>query len=190
MESKAKFRYSASEGLVELEGSEEFVSKHFQALSDLVRVVSRHVTVEQKLEDKGTPSVQPKITEPVVDAVEHSAAGKGGIDSHPDFYSEINGKLKIVADIPGKNKSAKMSNAAILYCYGSKLLGDEQVPSKDIRSTIEEHGCLDGPNFSKIFSDKTIFLVDGTKGGNKEVKLTFQGEKRAKELLSSAESDN
>ncbi|CAG9168947.1 hypothetical protein [Cupriavidus pampae] len=30
MSEKAKFRYSAAEGVLELEGSEEFVSKHFE----------------------------------------------------------------------------------------------------------------------------------------------------------------
>jgi len=71
----------------------------------------------------------------------------------------------------------------LLYCYGSKLIGDEQVPSSEIRTVCEEHGCIDSANYSKIFNDKTIFLSDGVKGGNKQIKLTFQGEKKAKALL-------
>ncbi len=80
-----------------------------------------------------------------------------------------------------------MTNAALLYCYGAALMGDEQVSSKDIREVCEEHGCIDSGNFSKIFEDKTKFLSDGVKGGNKDIKLTFQGRKQAKELLSNGQ---
>jgi len=190
MTEKAKFKYSAQEGVLELEGSEEFVSKHFESLTDLIRIISRHVVVEKKQETQAAPSsVQPSSTDKAVEeqaTVQQSSSG--GISDFPAYFSEINGKLKIVAEIPGSNGKAKMTNAAILYCYGSKLLGDEQVSSKDIRTVCEDHGCLDAPNFSKVFNDKTIFISDGVKGGNKDVKLTFQGENKAKELLGSAES--
>lgn len=199
MTEKAKFKYSAQEGVLELEGSEEFVSQHFESLTDLIRVISRHVVIEQK---QDIPNVQPtaspapvvatpvQATEPslVATAQAPAVAPRAGIENYPTFFSEINGKLKIVAEFPGNNNRAKMTNAAILFCYGSKLLGDEQVSHKDIRTVCEEHGTLDSANFSKIFSDKTLFISDGVKGGNKDVKLTFQGEKKAKELLGSAES--
>ena len=190
MTEKAKFKYSAQEGVLELEGSEEFVSKHFESLTDLIRIISRHVVVEQKQDIQSTPA-QPKQADTSEEEQAPAPVQQnttGGISEYPAFFSEINGKLKIVADLPGSNGRAKMTNAAVLFCYGSKLLGDEQVATKDIRTVIEEHGCLDGPNFSKVFGDKTIFISDGVKGGNKDVKLTFQGEKKAKELLGSAES--
>ena len=186
MTERAKFKYSAKEGILELEGSEEFVSKHFESLTDLVRIISRNVVLEQKQdssiqppgEDSNSPDIKTQLSLT-------SQSQKTSIQNYPEQFSEINGKLKIVSEIPGTTKQTKMKNAAILYCYGSKLLGDEQVNSKDIRTVCEEHGCLDNANFSKVFSDKTIFISDGVKGGNKDVKLTFQGEKTAKELLGS-----
>lgn len=188
MTEKAKFKYSAQEGVLELEGSEEFVSKHFESLTDLIRIISRHVVVEQKQEPQTSLAQSNVISTAAEEQVPVQQSANSEISYYPAFFSEINGKLKIVADLPGSNGRAKMTNAAILFCYGSKLLGDEQVASKDIRAVCEEHGCLDAPNFSKVFSDKTIFISDGIKGGNKDVKLTFQGEKKAKELLGSAES--
>ena len=62
MTEKAKFKYSAQEGILELEGSEDFVSKHFESLTDLIRIISRHVVVEQKQETQPIPS-QPKNAE-------------------------------------------------------------------------------------------------------------------------------
>lgn len=189
MTDKAKFRYSALEGVLELEGSEEFVTQHFDSLTDIVRVISRHVSIEQKsdsVHDQHESPTQPEIST----VASPQDTTKETIAKYPEFYSEINGKLKVVAEIKGNSGKAKMLNAALLFCYGSKLLGDETVPSKDIRIVCEEHGILDAKNFSTVFSDKTIFLSDGVKGGSKDVKLTFQGEKKAKELLGCDQPEN
>lgn len=198
MTERAKFKYSAQEGILELEGSEEFVSQHFESLNDLIRVISRHVVVEQHHQENATNLVEPEKEVFIGEEVKEdnnsrtnqtiADVQKEGIAQYPNFFSEINGNLKIVSEIPGTSGKSKMANAAILFCYGSKLLGDEMVASKDIRYVCEEHGCLDSANFSKVFNDRTIFLSDGVKGGNKNIKLTFQGEKKAKELLESAQS--
>ena len=184
MTEKAKFKYSASEGVLELEGSEEFVTKHFESLTDMVRVMSRHAPTETK-NDNATVTSLPIEASNGKPPLNDTAGGSDAetIQSYPEYFSEINGKLKVVAEITGSSKKSKMLNAALLFCYGSELLGDEQVASKDIRQVCEEHGILDAPNFATVFSDKTIFLSDGVKGGNKDVKLTFQGKKKAKELL-------
>jgi hypothetical protein len=189
MTEKAKFKYSASEGVLELEGSEEFVTKHFESLTDMVRVISRHVPVESKADSVPVTLVSADVPNTAL-PVNETAAGSDTktINSYPEYFSEINGKLKVVVEINGSSKKGKMLNAALLFCYGSELLGDEQVASKDIRQVCEEHGILDAANFASVFSDKTIFLSDGVKGGNKDVKLTFQGKKKARELLGNVDS--
>lgn len=198
MMEKAKFKYSAQEGILELEGSEEFVSKHFESLTDLIRIISRHVVVEQHQHANARETSEAVINASVSSEAKEennsqtsqtvADVQKEGVAQYPNYFSEIKGNLKIVSNIPGTSVKSKMTNAAILFCYGSKLLGDEMVASKDIRVVCEEHGCLDSPNFSKVFSDRTTFLSDGVKGGNKNIKLTFQGEKKARELLESAQS--
>lgn len=181
---KAKFKYSAQEGILELEGTEEFVSKHFESLTDIVRLISRHTVIEQKKESHSSPD-ETLVSSGTPDI---NQSQQESLANYPHFFSEINGKLKIVTEIPGNNKRAQMTNAAILYCFGSSLMGEDQVGSKDIRTVCEEHGCLDSANFSKIFEEKSIFLSDGIRGGNKEIKLTFQGQKKAKELLNNGQS--
>lgn len=52
-------------------------------------------------------------------------------------------------EIPGSNKRERMTNAAMLYCYGSKLLSNEQVPSSKIRTVRVDHGCIGCANFSQ-----------------------------------------
>ena len=157
MSEKAKFRYSAQDGTLELEGSEEFVSQHFETLTDIIRLISRHTIIEQQKDphEAETDLADEGEQDPPATG---TSSGPDTISKFPAVFAEINGKLKIVSDIPGSSKKEKMANAAILYCYGSKLIGDEQVPSTEIRTVCEEHGCIDATNFAKIFNDKTIFL--------------------------------
>jgi hypothetical protein len=188
---KAKFRYSAQDGVLEIEGSEEFVSKHFEGLTDIVRVMARHTVVEQRTElpnDLGRSAVH--LEDTTVTATNSTTTSNLSqpaetIQSYPNVYSEINGKLKLVMDIRGDSARAKQTTIAMLYCYGASLMGDDQVTNKDIREICEEHGAMDS-NFAKIFDDKTVFLSDGVKGGTKQIKLTYVGKKKAKELLSNA----
>lgn len=189
MTDRAKFRYSAHEGVLEIEGSETFVSKHFEGLTDIVRIMARHTVVEQKSESSAetgssSPGALADSTQdanvPVAQTLQQE-----NILTYPHIYSEINGKLKLTTDIRGESARTKQTSAAVLYCYGASLMGDEQVTSKDIREICEEHGILDS-NFAKIFDDKTMFLSDGIKGGTKHIKLTYQGKKKAKELLENA----
>ncbi|GAB3369917.1 hypothetical protein [Massilia agri] len=184
MTDRAKFRYSAHDGVLEIEGTEAFVSKHFEGLTDIVRIMARHTIVEQKSDAAVGDNIPTASVTPNSESNDQPAAlsTKETIESYPEVYSEINGKLKLTVDIPGDATRTKQTNAALLYCYGAALMGDEQVTSKDIREVCEEHGCID-TNFAKIFEDKTIFLSDGVKGGTKHIKLTFQGKKKAKELL-------
>lgn len=178
---KSKFRFSAQEGVIELEGSEEFVTSHMETLTDLVRVISRHTHIETK-SDKVRQEDTPSSSGPGDDDDAKDDEAKG-IDAYPKVFAQISEKLKIICKIPGSNKREQSRNAALLYCYGSELIGDEQVPSSEIRTLCEEHGFLDAANFSKIFDDKTTFLLDGKKGGNKKVKLTFTGREKAVALV-------
>ncbi|MGA2467664.1 MAG: hypothetical protein ABSH06_25370 [Thermodesulfobacteriota bacterium] len=179
MNERAKFKYSAQDGVLELEGSEEFVSKHFEGLTDILRMMARHTVIEQKKE--AVAETDDETAPPEVPLAQQEQTES--IANYPKTFSEINGKLKIVTQIPGSSTKSQMTNAALLYAYGSELMGEPQVSYKEIREVCEEHGCLDGPNFAKIFDDKTIFLSDGVKGGKKQAKLTFQGHQKAKGLL-------
>jgi hypothetical protein len=189
--SEAKFRFSAHDGIVEMEGSEEFLTKHFDSLTDIVRVMARHVVIDPKIppalldeessdaDQENSPS--PLSAKPIGSTTVKTTAET--IDDYPHAFSEINGKLKIVTAIGAKTKRDQMRDIALLYCFGNSLMGHEQSDSPKIRQAVEEHGCLDAPNFAKVFEDRTLFISDGVKGGNKKVKLTFTGRQKVKEML-------
>ena len=103
MTDKAKFRYSAQEGVLELEGSEAFVTQHFESLTDIVRVISRHVSIEHKAEHPIEPQEPALQTEATVTEAKKEPQGEA-INNYPEYFSEINGKLKVVAEIPGTRR--------------------------------------------------------------------------------------
>lgn len=179
MTDKAKFRYSAQEGSVELEGTEEFVTSHFETLKNIIQMISdsaAHVELQSKKETTLEVNNPKNITS--------FSKNAESIADYPNIYSEINGKLKVTEIIKGSTASEKMKKLALLYCYGVNLMGTELISSKDIRDVCEDHGVLDTANFSKIFSqNKQLFLSDGVKGGTKQIKLTMLGKKAAEELL-------
>lgn len=178
---KSKFKFSASKGVIELVGSENFISSHMETLTGLVRVISRHTPVETRPEKNLKEVFETKADK--IETQDKEATGVTGIEVHPSIYSQIGEKLKITCKIPGSTKSEKSRNAALLYCYGAGMMGNEQVSSTELRTLCKDHGFLDSGNFSKIFDDKTIFVKDGKKGGNKQVKLTYTGREKAQELI-------
>ena len=111
MTEKAKFRYSAQDGVLELEGSEEFVTKHFESLTDIVRVMARHLTIEPKSEVSPAPSEQSSA---IAMPQQAETSETESLATYPSVFSEINGKLKIVVEIPGATKKLQMTNAALL----------------------------------------------------------------------------
>lgn len=194
MSSEAKFRFSMGEGVLELEGSEDFVSKHIGDLKHIIESISA-----KNYENVSQGERFPQDSEPsetiIKDLPDQSKAENAGsttsenLSSHPRVYSEIGGKLKISTTIPGDTLKGQMTNAALIHCYGRELMGQEQVADKDIRQICIDHGILDKGNFAKIFGKKDIFVTDGVRKGCKQVKLTFKGKMAAKQLIEKIENE-
>lgn len=199
MGDQSRFKFSVIDGVIELEGSEAFVSKHIDDLKDLIAQLTTRTSHHHSPKANALPVAQDEThvahtvpsqgTPPQVATESASVSGATGIGDHPHTFEEMNGVLKVVADIPGATKKAKMTNAALLYGYGSAILGRETCSSDDIRQVCQDHGCLDSPNFAKVFDEKTLFVVAGVKGGKKTVKLTHLGRKQAKQLVDTLESN-
>lgn len=93
MSDNAKFRYSASEGTVELEGSEDFISKHIEVLTDLARLAARHVIVEPR-----AVAADPIFTSPVGESSSAEPAAEVAV-STPEF-SVAQKTLETIQDYP------------------------------------------------------------------------------------------
>jgi hypothetical protein len=87
--------------------------------------------------------------------------------------------------MPGSNNAQKTITTALVYLWGKKSVGVNEVPIQEIRALCQEQGCLDSSNFSsQIQGAKELILVDGKKNSSsKTCKLTLPGVERAEEIL-------
>jgi hypothetical protein len=176
----AKIRFSLREGLLEIEGSEEFVSKQIENFKDIiVQLPSSH----QAPIPPAAPPVIPQtdngqavtdVPKPTEDAAKYE-----------NVISVAGGIVKVLKDIPGNGKAEKTVNAGLLYLFGKNLLSQEQAAFTEIRHVCKEHACLDGANFAgTIKGQKQWFIVTG--GRKSEVaQLTKPGKKQAQTLADS-----
>ena len=177
----AKIRVSLREGLLEIEGSEEFVSKQIENLKDVIT----------KLPASGFPPAPPHATPPTPRTGNGqspaSATPKPTEDAakYENVISVAGGIVKVLKDIPGNGKAEKTVNAGLLYLFGKNLLSQEQATFSEIRQVCKEHACLDGANFAgSIKAQKEWFIVTG--GRKSEVaQLTKPGRKQAQALTDS-----
>lgn len=192
MTGSAKFRLVIAGSTVELEGSEEFVSKQLQAFESTISgLISAHTTCAPSVHSAAQLASTPKscTTEDCGNASSCESTGLV-LAKYPNTFEEMNGQLRIIANVQGANKKAKSRSLALLYIYGRCLLGQEPVQTDEVRAVCNDHGCLDSGNFAKLFREKGVFVIDGVKGSDKKyVKLSVPGKKEAQELIEGIEAN-
>ena len=175
----AKIRVSLREGLLEIEGSEEFVSKQIENLKD---VITKLPTV--------TPPPIPAAPAQPQQANGQTASATTAITSldaskYVNIISVDGGMVKILKDIPGKSVPEKTANAALLYLLGKSFLGSEEATANEIRETCKAHGFLNEANFATYLKAPKEWINLLGSGKNAPVKLTFPGKKAALALADS-----
>ncbi|MHC8308331.1 hypothetical protein ACYZUC_01775 [Pseudomonas sp. GT1P32] len=189
MDGRSRFKFSAAERTIEIEGSEAFVS---QQIAEMREVISFFITQEP------TPSSsQPMVTVTDVKTTETITASISqiserqplGIEAFPNTFDSLDGAVKLIAEIPGDSKKTSTRNAALMYGYACSLQGRDTYPSDEVRDICLNHGFLDNANFSKSFDDKKLFIIGGVRGGKKTLKLTMAGKKLALQLIEEIEAN-
>ena len=113
-----------------------------------------------------------------------AGATGGGGQQYENVFDYADGKLKIIAHVPGSNKAELTRNTALIYLYGSLIAGIEPTPSEELRQACVDQGCYDQANFAQYLKGLKSRIVMNTKpGGGYDVKLTAPGRKDAKELV-------
>jgi hypothetical protein len=173
----ARVRFSITEGLVEIEGSEAFVTAQLIKLEPLVAKILNNTSAHVK-GDSSAPSKK----------VDTAAPDASSFSEYENVFALADGKVQILKDLPGANKSQKTVNAALLLAYANQL---RQVPAtsyESVRTLCAAHACLDSTNFSSALkSEKAYFLISGNSGAQ-YIALTIPGKKKAGEIAKSLNS--
>ena len=169
---QAKVHISLRDGVLELQGNEEFVSSQLQFLEPLIRESF-----------KGLPAVPCQQNDGALPATSDlSGNAPAGLSNYDFLFADADGKVQILKTLPGASKSSKSINAAFLLTFANTLKGLDATPYSDVRDLCSSHGCLDSGNFSsQMKSQKEYFIISGS-GNAQTIKLTIPGKKKAKEL--------
>ncbi|WP_376694490.1 hypothetical protein [Wenzhouxiangella sp. EGI_FJ10409] len=176
MDKQAKVQISLRDGVLELEGSEGFVSQQLSVLQPLIENAFKQAPPQNipvsPTEFPGSSSSTP------------SSGDKAhkGFEAYENLLAEADGKIQILKTLPGGNKAQKTVNAALLLAFGNHLMGNDSTAFSDVRDLCKAHACLDSGNFAATMkSQKEWFLISGS-GSGQSFKLTVPGRKKAEEL--------
>lgn len=165
----AKVHISLVDGVLQIEGSEAFVSEQLAKLEPhIVKAFENRAS---------TPKDSKK-------SVGKDGSGEASIQNYEHLFAESGGKVQILKNIPGNNNAQKSINITLLLAYAYSLIGSNSISTATIRECCKAHACLDSSNFSSTIKDEnSLFILEGTSKA-KNVKLTIPGRKKAEELAS------
>jgi hypothetical protein len=179
-----KARIDLKQGLIELEGSEAFVSDHLEKYFEFIKTSSN---ILDCLESQSLPTEKVDQT---------SMPQNNDQDRYIKLFGvtkeEINNLVDIgesefriiTTKIKGTTAERQM-NYCLLYCLTNEFFGKPKTEFKELRELCEYFSCYDSTNFSTYLTKrKGIFIIDGEKRSqNKTVRLSAPGKEEAKALI-------
>ena len=192
----AKLLVNLKDGLIELQGSEEFVGNQIGWLKDIINRTPINLPSATANIQNNSPSVEETIlATTLATAIPNSndendryvaifGITKDGVDNV--IHTEENSFTIITRKIKGGTAERQISYL-LLYCLAKEFYRQQEVTFEELRELCKENGCLDSTNFAKNMDNhKELFIVSGKPGSkNKTAKLTAPGRSKARELLAS-----
>lgn len=176
---KASVKISLKDGTFEIEGSEEFLNIHMDFLKEFV-----NQNIQFQYQDDSDEDIADNSDLPGPEAAPHTKSD-GKITYTKVLHLEGE-TVKIIKKMPGSNKAQKSINTALVYLWGKRELGIDNIPFTEIRELCKNQGCLDSANFAAhMKSAREDIIVDGKSGSAaKTCKLTIPGVEKAENLIS------
>jgi len=170
---QAKISVSFRDGLLEISGSETFVTEQIKNFKETINEQFKKLPTIKNEENKNI------ITN------NNEGQQLPQLQDYQGVLTEHDGKIKILKQVGGSSKQEKTVNTAMIYLWAKDRLGSPEVPFQEIREACEHQGCLDATNFAAhIKSAKLQILVSG-KGKSQSAKLSVPGKSQALLIIQS-----
>lgn len=170
----ARVHVSISEGVIEIDGNEEFVAAQISRLEPLLlSALTGGLSSGKTREDSDQERASPK------------GEGESRPSSFDHVFAESDGKFRILKKVPGDSDAEKTVNIALLLAYAALSGGKDSIAADDVREACRSHGCFNSSNFAAYLkAEKQYLLIEGKpRSPSKTVRLTVPGKGRAEELF-------
>jgi len=182
---EARVRVSLSDGVLEFEGSESFVTSQVEKFTRVIQAAlagERPIADDAAGGDGGT-----------TDAGSNGAGGDtlpaaSTPPSHDvelkDIFEATETGVQILRPLPGSSKAEKTVNGAKLYLYGLQALKQRDTALfAEIKKVCKAHGCYDTNNMAAYLKGDQASFVFGGRGKRQTLRLSASGMHATAELI-------
>jgi hypothetical protein len=182
---EARVRVSLSDGVLEFEGSEGFVTGQVEKFTKVIQAAlagGRPIADDAATGNGGgttdAGSNRGADTQPAASAPPAPDAGL------KDIFEATDTGVQILKALPGSNKAAKTVNGAKLYLYGLQALQQRDTALfAEIKNVCKAHGCYDSHNMAAYLKGDQASFVFGGRGKRQTVRLSAPGLHGIAELI-------
>ena len=183
---EARVRVSLSDGVLEFEGSESFVTSQVEKFTKIIQAA---LAGERPIADDGAAGGGGGMTD--------AGGNRAGGDTQPaasappspdagleDIFEATDTGVQILKALPGSSKAQKAVNGAKLYLYGLQALKQRDTALfAEIKHVCEAHGCYDSHNMAAYLKGDQASFVFGGRGKRQTLKLSAPGLDATAELI-------
>ena len=177
---EARVRVSLSDGVLEFEGSESFVTSQVEKFTKIIQAAfagERPMADDATAGGGGTTGAggdrQPAASAPPSPDVELK-----------DIFEATDTGVQILRPLPGSSKAEKAVNGAKLYLYGLQALKQRDTALfAEIKRVCKAHGCYDSANMAACLKGDQASFVFGGRGKRQTLKLSAPGMHATAELI-------
>ena len=183
---EARVRVSLSDGVLEFEGSESFVTSQIEKFTTIIQAA---LAGERPIADDAAAGGGGGTTD---------AGGNGaGGDTQPaasappspdaeleDIFEATDTGVQILKALPGSSKAERVVNGAKLYLYGLQALKQRDTALfAEIKHVCKAHGCYHSHNMAAYLKADQASFVFGGQGKRQTLKLSAPGLHATAELI-------
>ena len=183
---EARVRVSLSDGVLEFEGSESFVTSQVEKFTKIIQAA---LAGERPIADVAAAGGGGSTTDA-------GSNGTGG-DMQPaastppshdvelkDIFEATDTGVQILRPVPGSSKAQKAVNGAKLYLYGLQALKQRDTALfEEIKRVCKAHGCYDSHNMAACLKGDQASFVFGGRGKRQTLRLSASGMHATAELI-------
>jgi hypothetical protein len=174
MSEQARISITVKGNTFEISGPEAFVTAQAEAFRDAI--ISSFQSGAGGVEDV-TPGGEPPAAAP------HHEPNKNAQAKYPNALHIQDNKVQILKPVDGTTLSKKAVGTAVIYLWGRREMGVDNVPFAELRDVCKQHGCLDEGNFSSTMKNAREWIVVEGERGSQTAKLTIPGVQKAETML-------